>query len=102
MALTCRAFGKKFFVGLCYCFNELETTYVRLEKFQTDYLEARCGQYSQLLGAKYDISVRQVYEIEKKAKNDVSFGTYLNNQQLTPRQFQDNWKKFVRLENVAS
>ena len=24
----------------------------------------------------------------------------LNNQQLTLKQFQDNWKKFIRLENV--
>ena len=49
-----------------YCLHDLGAKYVLLGKFQTDCLEARFGQYRQLAGGKYDVSLRQVFECEKK------------------------------------
>jgi len=40
--------------------------YVLLVKFQTDNLEFRFGQYRQMSGANYNVSVTQVIESEKK------------------------------------
>ena len=51
-----------------YCFNELGAKYILLGKFQTYSLESRFGQYRQLAGGKYDVSLRQVYECEKKIR----------------------------------
>ena len=51
-----------------YCIDELGSEYVLLGKFQTDSLEARFGQYRQLAGGKYGMSLRQVYECEKKLR----------------------------------
>jgi len=42
--------------------------YVLLGKFQTDNLEFRFGQYRQMSGANYNVSVTQVMESEKKLK----------------------------------
>lgn len=42
--------------------------YVLLGKFQTDCLEERFGKYRQLAGAQYHISIRQVYESERKLR----------------------------------
>ena len=72
-----------------YCIDELGAEYVLLGKFQTDSLEARFGQYRQIAGGKYDVSLRQVYECEKKLRllsvlklNDVDI--FLSN-------FEFNW-----------
>lgn len=51
-----------------YCINELKLKYVLPGKFQTDNLEARFGKYRQLAGAQYNISVRQMFECEKKLR----------------------------------
>lgn len=51
-----------------YCLNELHFDYVLLGKFQTDSLEERFGKYRQLSGAQYHISIRQVYESERKLR----------------------------------
>ncbi|XP_075739881.1 uncharacterized protein LOC142785325 [Rhipicephalus microplus] len=51
-----------------YCLNELNFDYVLLGKFQTDSLEERFGKYRQLSGAQYHISIRQVYESERKLR----------------------------------
>lgn len=51
-----------------YCFSELDAKYVLLGKFQTDSLEARFGQYRQLAGGQYDVSLGQIYECEKKIR----------------------------------
>lgn len=48
--------------------ESLQMGYVLLGKFQTDNLEARFGQYRQMSGACYHISVKQVLESEKKLK----------------------------------
>lgn len=51
-----------------YCFNELKIIYVLLGKFQTDPLEHRFGKYRQLSGGHYHISIRQLYESEKRLR----------------------------------
>lgn len=51
-----------------YCLEELHFKYVFLGKFQTDALDDRFGRYRQLAGAQYHISVRQLYECEKKLR----------------------------------
>lgn len=48
-----------------YCIEELKMLYILPGKFQTDHLEARFGQYQQLTGDQYNISIRQVFECEK-------------------------------------
>ena len=42
--------------------------YVLLGKFQTDNLEFRFGQYRQMSGANYNISVTEIIESEKKLR----------------------------------
>lgn len=57
------------YADLCnYLFTKHNFTYVLLGKFQTDDLEARFGQYRQMSGANYHISVAQVLESERKLK----------------------------------
>lgn len=51
-----------------YCFNELKMNYVLLGKLQTDPLEHRFGKYRQLAGGQYHISLRQLYESEKRLR----------------------------------
>ncbi|XP_023225604.1 uncharacterized protein LOC111626460 [Centruroides sculpturatus] len=48
--------------------NELGAHYVLLGKFQTDMLEAHFGQYRQMSGSNYHISVSEVIESERKLK----------------------------------
>ena len=54
-----------------YCISELKMKYVLTAKFQTDKLESRFGQYRQLSGGNYNISIRQIFECEKKIKDYV-------------------------------
>ena len=51
-----------------YCIDELNLKYVLTGKLQTDQLEARFGKYRRLAGCNYNISVRQVFECEKKLR----------------------------------
>lgn len=51
-----------------YCIHELNMRYILTGKFQTDNLESRFGQYRQLAGSNYNISIRQIYECEKKIR----------------------------------
>lgn len=53
---------------IAYLKNSMNFHYVLLGKFQTDDLEARFGQYRQMSGACYNISVKQVLESERKLK----------------------------------
>ena len=46
--------------------NDMKLCYVLTGKFQTDNLEFRFGQYCQLSGSTYRVSVQQVKESEKK------------------------------------
>jgi len=51
-----------------YLLREMQCHYVLLGKFQTDDLEFRFGQYRQLSGANYNVSVTQIMESEKKLR----------------------------------
>jgi len=51
-----------------YLTNDLKLSYILLGKFQTDNLEARFGQYRQMSGACYHVSVKQILESENKIK----------------------------------
>ncbi|KAL1443924.1 hypothetical protein MTO96_045749 [Rhipicephalus appendiculatus] len=51
-----------------YCLEEMHFDYVLLGKFHTDCLEERFGKYRQLSGAQYHVSIRQVYESERKLR----------------------------------
>jgi len=51
-----------------YLLTSLNFQFVLLGKFQTDNLEFRFGQYRQLSGANYNVSVTQIMESEKKLK----------------------------------
>lgn len=48
--------------------EEFHFKYVLLGKFQKDALQDRFRRYRQLAGAQYHISVRQLYECEKKLR----------------------------------
>jgi hypothetical protein len=51
-----------------YLLTSLHFKYVLLGKFQTDNLEFRFGQYRQMSGTNYNVSVTQIMESEKKLK----------------------------------
>lgn len=51
-----------------YMLEDLHFEYVLLGKFQTDDLEARFGQYRQMSGATYHVTLTQILESEKKLK----------------------------------
>lgn len=51
-----------------HCFKKLKMNYILLGKFQTDDLENRFGRYRQLAGGQYHISLRQLYESEKRLR----------------------------------
>lgn len=51
-----------------YCINESNMNFILTSKFQTDQLEFRFSQYRQLAGCNYKISVRQIFECEKKIR----------------------------------
>lgn len=75
-----------------YCIQELKMKYILTAKFQTDKLESRFGQYRQLAGGNYNISVRQVYECEKKLRAMSVFEKSLtvNNQRVFLKEFDIN------------
>ena len=47
-----------------YCIEELKMQYILPGKFQTDHLEVKFGQYWQLNGDQYNISIHQVFGCE--------------------------------------
>ncbi|KAH8025464.1 hypothetical protein HPB51_008379 [Rhipicephalus microplus] len=51
-----------------YCVSELHFKYILLGKVQTDPLESRFGQYRQMAGGQYHISVRQLCETEGRIR----------------------------------
>ena len=83
-----------------YCLSELGLHYVLLEKFQTDSLEARFGQYRQLSGGKYNISLRQVYESEKKLRLLSTLKLKLKDKGITLVNFDSN--DFVCVPNDST
>ena len=77
-----------------YCLNELGASYVLLGKFQTDALESRFGRYRQLSGAKYDVSLRQVYECEKKLRLLSVLRLKLHHKKVDISTFDTDWCQF--------
>nr|XP_037275089.1 uncharacterized protein LOC119167674 [Rhipicephalus microplus]XP_037287660.1 uncharacterized protein LOC119180650 [Rhipicephalus microplus] len=53
---------------VAYCLEDLEFDYVLLGKFQTDCLEERFGKYRPLSRSQYHVSIRQIYESERKLR----------------------------------
>ena len=49
-----------------YCTDDLKMQYILSGKFQTDHFEARFGQYWQLSGDQYNISMWQMFACGKK------------------------------------
>lgn len=62
-----------------YCMKELKFQYILPGKFQTDALENRFGLYRQLSGSQYHISLRQIFESEKKLRLQNSLHLSLKN-----------------------
>ena len=81
-----------------YCLNELGAKYVLLGKFQTDSLEARFGQYRQLAEGKYDVSLRQVFECEKKIRLLSVLKLSVQGREITLTDFKLNWDSYNSLE----
>ena len=77
-----------------YCLQELGANYVLLGKFQTDSLDSRFGQYRQLAGGKYDVSLRQVYECEKKLRLLSVLQLKLNNVGISLSDFSMVWNQY--------
>ena len=77
-----------------YCINDLKANYVLLGKFQTDCLEARFGMYRQLAGGQYDVSLRQVFECEKKIRLLSVLKLKINDNSIALNDFSINWDDF--------
>lgn len=66
-------------LDLCdHCCNELGFSYLLTGKIQTDCLEARFGKYRTMTGCQYLISMRQLYEVEKKIRLQNTLPLILN------------------------
>lgn len=76
-----------------YCIKELKLDYILTAKFQTDKLEARFGQYRQLAGGNYNISIRQVYECEKKLRimSVLERSLPIHNKHVLLKDFETTW-----------
>ena len=83
-----------------YCLHDLGAKYVLLGKFQTDCLEARFGQYRQLAGGKYDVSLRQVFECEKKIRLLSFLKLSIHGQEVTLNDFSLNWDAYEIASNI--
>ncbi len=82
-----------------YCITEFNMKYILTGKFQTDQLEGRFGQYRQLAGGQYNISMRQVFECEKKLRmmSVLQLSLPLNNQNVNLKNFDEtNWDDMER------
>ena len=77
-----------------YCILELNAKYVLLGKFQTDCLEARFGQYRQLAGGNYDVSLRQIYVCEKKIHLMSVLQLKLQGKEVNLTNFTLNWDEY--------
>ena len=77
-----------------YCLNELGASYVLLGKFQTDALESRFERYRQLSGEKYNVSLRQVYECEKKLRLLSVLRLKLHHKEVDISTFDTDWCQF--------
>ena len=83
-----------------YCIQKLHAKYVLLEKFQTDCLEARFGQYRQLAGGNYDVSLRQIYECEKKIRLMSVLNLKLKGKEVNLTNFSIDWEEYFDNKNL--
>ena len=81
-----------------YCLSELGLNYMLLGKSQTDSLDTCFGQYHQLSGGKYNISLQQIYESEKKLR--LLSTLKLKDKETTLANF--DWNDFVCIPNYSS
>ena len=71
-----------------YLLTTLKLQYDLLGKFQTNYLEFRFSQYSQMSGANYNVSATQIMESEKRLKNCQSRENYqMREWNIKPQRF---------------
>ena len=71
-------------------------------KFQTDFLEARFGQYRQLSRGKYNISLRQVFQSENKLRLLSTLKLKLKEKDMTLTNFEQDWNEFGRVPNDSN
>ena len=83
-----------------YCIQELHAKYVLLGKFQTDCLEARFGQYRQLAGGNYDVSLRQIYECVKKIRLMSVLNLKLKGKEVNLTNFSIDWEEYSENKNL--
>ena len=77
--------------------------YILPGKFQTDHLEARFGRYRQLSGDQYNISIRQVFECEKKLRmlSVLKLSLSINNQSINLMNLPEvNWNEMTEEQNL--
>ena len=79
--------------------------YILPGKFQNDHLEVRFGQYRQLSGDQYNISIRQVFECEKTNKlrilSVLKLSLPLNYQSINLMNLQEvNWNEMTEEQNL--
>ena len=77
-----------------YCIKDLNAKYVLLGKFQTDCLESRFGQYRQLAGGNYEVSLRQIYECEKKIRLMSVLNLKLKGREINLTNFSVDWEEY--------
>ena len=84
-----------------YCLNELGAKYVLLGKFQTDNLKSCFGQYQQLAGGKYDISLQQAFECEKKLHLLSVLKLAIKGREITLKDFECDWDAYQSNTNCG-
>ena len=77
-----------------YCSEDPNANYVFLVKFQTDCLEAKFGQYRQLAGRQHNVSLRQIYECEKKVRLLAVLKLKVSGKDFNLIRFELNWVIF--------
>ena len=86
-----------------HCISELKVSYILTGKFQTDNLESRFGQYPQLSGGNYNISVHQIFECGKKIrmKSVLKQSLPFHNQNVVLKNFEvTNWEELKKCEQL--
>ena len=88
-----------------YCNTELGLNYVLPGKFQTDHLKNRFSLYRQLAGGQYHISMRQIFESEKKLRMQSSIKFCLDTKSgkvnVTDFNIQTNFKELCEVQDFS-